>query len=450
MELVFRIREDRLDKKGRTSVWADIHWAGHRVQPGVKVKVAPANWQPTRKRLVNTREDDSNAKNLRLDKVAASVGRLFTAAEAAGRAERDVTEAEVHTAVNSALGIDAPTKSAAAVVEQPAGLTLNSSFQEIHDAWREENRHKSATHSLRQYNPVVGMLGRFDESLRPAGVDRATFGRYMTYLYEQELSDSTIQCHCKFLRECFRMTGHPVPTWLVMSAPRTGRAPSLKKDEFLALVRLPKDQLWNYMHSHMDLWIFQTLLLLRDSDLRAIKPHHVRELDLPRYGPTLCLELHQKKTMEPVFLPLPPLAAAIWRRYEGRLPVIDQSHRTSTIKKMAEIAGLTREFVRVRFSGKKITETPGPIWQFLGTHAARHTGADLLVLGSNGNTDLKEMALGHKRASVYGYDAVERYAPEILDAWRVVFSEELPLAKNKIANASGLFPRFYTPRWHEE
>jgi integrase len=55
----------------------------------------------------------------------------------------------------------------------------------------------------------------------------------------------------------------------------------------------------------------------------------------------------------------------------------------------------------------------------LTTHTARHTGAALLVLGSEGDQTLKEIALGHTSASVYGYDTLERYGPRLLEAWEV-------------------------------
>ena len=46
----------------------------------------------------------------------------------------------------------------------------------------------------------------------------------------------------------------------------------------------------------------------------------------------------------------------------------------------------------------------------------RHTGAALLVLGSEGDQTLKEIALGHVSTSVYGYDTLGRYGPLLLQA----------------------------------
>lgn len=92
------------------------------------------------------------------------------------------------------------------------------------------------------------------------------------------------------------------------------------------------------------------------------------------------------------------------------------------MKQLGRVAGLTREFVDVGFSGKVRTEEVMPVYKALSTHAARHTGAGLLVLGSEGGQTLKEIALGHVSDSVYGYDTLERYGPMLLQAWERVLS----------------------------
>ena len=50
-----------------------------------------------------------------------------------------------------------------------------------------------------------------------------------------------------------------------------------------------------------------------------------------------------------------------------------------------------------------------PLWQVVTTHTAHHTGADMIMLGSGGNSNLKETASGH--AAVYEHDTLEHYGP---------------------------------------
>jgi hypothetical protein len=58
-----------------------------------------------------------------------------------------------------------------------------------------------------------------------------------------------------------------------------------------------------------DMFLLQTLLLLRDSDLRKLRPHHVNLHELPGVGQQLILTIHQDKTTDEVRVPLAPLAA---------------------------------------------------------------------------------------------------------------------------------------------
>jgi hypothetical protein len=142
---------------------------------------------------------------------------------------------------------------------------------------------------------------------------------------------------------------------------------------------------------------------------------------VPGFGPVLTLELHQQKTGDAVRLPLPPLAASIWQAWGGKVPVVSQQKRNEYLKQLGELAGLDRTFVRVRFRGGIPHEEPLPLYQVLSTHPPRHSGADLVLWGSQGDHNLKEAALGHAAgASVYGHDTYDRYAPLLLRAWAQV------------------------------
>jgi hypothetical protein len=156
------------------------------------------------------------------------------------------------------------------------------------------------------------------------------------------------------------------------------------------------------------------LLLLRVSDLRQLRPHHVSEMQLPGVGKVPVLSIRQAKTDDEVRLPLPPAAAAIWHKYQGALPVTVQQYRNRHMKQLMERAGLTCDFVRVRYIQGEATEEVVPLWQVVMTNTARHTGADMLMLDSRGYFNLKEKALGH--AGVYGQDVLERYSPAMLAA----------------------------------
>lgn len=87
-------------------------------------------------------------------------------------------------------------------------------------------------------------------------------------------------------------------------------------------------------------------------------------------------------------MPLPHLAARTWQKYDGRLPVRVNSHRGRLIKEFGQLAGLTREFVDVSFSGKVRQEDVKSVWRAMSTHTAHHTGAALLVWATEGDQTL--------------------------------------------------------------
>ena len=135
--------------------------------------------------------------------------------------------------------------------------------------------------------------------------------------------------------------------------------------------------------------------------------------------PVLVAGMPQQKTLEELAVPFPPRAAHLWARYAGALPVVTQQNRNTRIKEMAAAVGLAREVVKVRWVGGKMLETAGPLCEALSTNAARHTGADLLLVGAGGDRNLVEIGLGHVN-SVYGHYSIYRYGPQLLAAWAKV------------------------------
>lgn len=419
MELIFRQRLDRPDAKGRAAVFADLHWAGgHREKLPTGVKCLPAHWRPANAKRVATAAENANGLNLRLARLQTAIASVFQKAEAEQRPEASVTIDELRAAVAASGAGSKRAKAAAPEAAADAPLPATATWQELYDRWQAENHARLATGTLSAFRQCVDQLVSFDASLRVASFTRERLAAYTTYLYGQGKKDSTVGQHYWFLRECFQLTGRAVPKWLGNFSPRTGRALTLLRQEVLALAALEVE---GVLARERDVFLFQLLLLLRDSDLRALRAHHVRQVELPGRGPWLCAALYQDKTGEEVVLPLPALAATIWQRYGGRLPVLVNSARNRRIKELGQLAGLTRPFVEVSFSGKTRHEEVRPVCEAIGTHTARHTGAALLVWASEGDQTLKECALGHVSQSAYGYDALERYGPKLLSAWEVVF-----------------------------
>lgn len=393
MEYTFRQVLSRPDKEGRCRIVLDVTWEGQRQKMTTGVSCLPEHFQPGAKRVVSPKDPRAAIYNAKL---AALVDRI--------------EKAQLQAAANDEAFVP-PVKPKRAKVEAPKLVTP----ADFHAAWLAENPHQSKS-GARRYKQVVAHLEAFQTNWPITTLSRKEYLEYMAHVAGLGLVDSTTIKHVKFLRECFRLAGLAVPSWLKMQV-RYGRSPALQAAELRKLINLPLFE-QEALAQERDMFLLQTLLMLRDSDLRQLKVHHVTTLDLPGSGPTPVLSIRQVKTGDEVRLPLPPLAAEIWARYQGELPVKVQQHRNRYMKLLMERAGLTRDFVRVRYVQGDATEEVVPLWQVVTTHTARHTGADMIMLGSGGDSNLKEKALGH--ASVYGHDALERYGPALLAAWESV------------------------------
>ncbi|MGI4738097.1 MAG: hypothetical protein ACRYG7_23255 [Janthinobacterium lividum] len=401
MEYTFRQVLSRPDKEGRCRVVLDVTWEGKRQKMPTGVSCLPEHFRPEAQRIVSPKDPQAATLNAKLAAVVAKV-----------------EKASLHAAAHEEAFVP-PVKPKRVPAEVPKPVVA----QQFYELWLAENPGLSAS-SNRRFKQVVAHLEAYRADWAIATLTRKDFLEYMAHVAGLGLVDSTTIKHVKFLRECFRLVGLAIPSWLKMQV-RYGRSPALQAAELRQLIALPLFE-QDALEVERDMFLFQTLLL-RDSDLRQLRSHHVSELDLPGVGPVPVLSIRQAKTGDEIRLPLPPQAAAIWTKYAGQLPVSVQQYRNRHMKLLMERAGLTRDFVRVRYVQGEATEEVVPLWQVVTIHTARHTGADMLMLGSGGDSNLKEKALGH--AGVYGHDALERYGPALLTAWKAVLgakSENAP------------------------
>lgn len=410
MNLTFRQRDDRLDKAGRGVIFLDVTWNGQRLPLPTGVKCRPEHWKPERnQRRIHTKDLDSAQHNNKLAALEAAVRKLFAVADAN---EELVTVEQLRACLPA-------TKARVKRAEVKTPETILG----LYALWQQENP-ALKKESARRYKQVIAHLEAWHPGLRLDHLTRRAFLDYQEHTTTLGLSDATVSKHVKFLRECHRLAGQPVPAWLKLKA-RYGRAPALQQEEFHQLVYGALDR--EELQQERDLTVFQCLLLLRDSDLRSLRPHHVTTQQLPGLGKVPILTFHQQKTQDEVRLPLPPLAVKLWQQWQGQPPVPVQQVRNRRQKELGRCLKLTRPFVRVRYIAGQATEEVLPLYKVITTHTARHTGADMVVLGSGGNQDLKECALGH--SAIYGKDSLERYGPLLLKAWEKV------LAKDDSANS---------------
>jgi hypothetical protein len=179
------------------------------------VSCLPEHFQPGAKRVVSPNDLHAAIYNAKL---AALVDK--------------VEKAQLHAAANEE-GFVPPVKPKRAKVEAPKLLTP----ADFHAAWLAENPHQS-TSGARRYKQVVAHLEAFRAEWRITTLTRKEYLDYMAHVAGLSLVDSTTIKHVKFLRECFRLAGLAVPSWLKMQV-RYGRSSALQAAELRKLIGLP-------------------------------------------------------------------------------------------------------------------------------------------------------------------------------------------------------------------
>jgi len=122
-----------------------------------------------------------------------------------------------------------------------------------------------------------------------------------------------------------------------------------------------------------DLFVFQTNLLLRFSDLKQIKSENIDKTKK-------ILTLHQIKTGDKIRVPLSDKSIELLEKWNYLIPNISKQSYNAKIKEICKLAEIKDVVQLVRFSGsRRITETR-PKYEIISSHTARRTGITLLIL----------------------------------------------------------------------
>jgi hypothetical protein len=248
MEYTFRQILSRPDKEGHCRIVLDVAWEGQRQKMATGVSCLPEHFQPGAKRVVSPKDPHAAIYNAKL----------------AGLVDK-VKKTQLQAVANEEVFVP-PVKPKRVKVDVPK-LTTPTDF---HAAWLAENPHQSKS-GARRYKQVVAHLDAFHADWPITTLTCKEYLDYMAHVAGLGLVDSTTIKHVKFLRECFRLAGLAVPSWLKMQV-RYGRSPALQAAELRKLISLPLFE-QEALVQERDMFLLQTLLMLRDSDLRQLKPH---------------------------------------------------------------------------------------------------------------------------------------------------------------------------------
>lgn len=297
-------------------------------------------------------------------------------------------------------------------------------FGEHHAAWVKENTGIFSANTIKQQAHVPGELEKYMPGCRAGDLGEKFVRGYVQHLLAQNMSDSTIYNHFKLLRIVARRLGiDPKAKWLAYAS-ATPPQLDLEAEELRRLLAVTLKE--PGLQRERDRWLLECFTCRRDGDMKKLGPQQVTTITTLTGEVVPALRHTMEKVAREVLVPLPPVAVAIGERYGWQLPVISNQERNLAIKEIAKRAGLTRPFNDQKISGGKSQANYRPVHEVISTHTARHTGASLLLEGSDGDKSVSEYMLGHgikSNTDIYAKDKARRVAPKVLAAWKVVLGE---------------------------
>ncbi|MFC6998021.1 phage integrase SAM-like domain-containing protein [Rufibacter roseus] len=410
----------KTNAKGMVSLQMVIHHNGERKKIGTGESVFLHLWDKEEERVDRKHHPDAAKINAKLNKL------IVWAEEGEGKVRARDGYATVSQIAEYIKQQSKPWK----YKEQAQGKQeLKRDLESLYEHWKEVNKDYLTAESLRKYHQVVNQMTTHKPKVTIDDIDEAFMRKYAAALAKQKLKSGTVQKHYQFVKEMRALAGLPSKEkWLVH---KTQYSPQLDltADEFIKLINawLPTEGL----SRERDMWVLQAFLGLRPGDFAKVKPHHRKSVKIADHGEVQVMEIDQGKTMNPVQIPLPPLAVRIWDKYEGNFILPTQQERGRYIKKVATAAGLNRMYVRRDLIGGKVKETFIPVDKAISPYTARHTAASLVYEGSGGDDSLAGWLLGHAQhgikgtTGVYAKDKAARVLPKILAAWEAILGDRV-------------------------
>lgn len=227
-------------------------------------------------------------------------------------------------------------------------------------------RHRTVKMHLQGFEKAIDVSVRFDRC------DAIMFDRLVAYLFTQRLTSTSawnIVKHFRaFLRwaherglssndEYLRYTQRRIPKGQQSTKPYLTLA---ELEAIQALELTPGSRL----DKVRDLLTFQLWTGLRFGDLQTLRPEHVA-------GDAI--HLVTGKNRKQITVPLLEQSAAIWRKYDGRLPKISGQKQNQYLQELARAAKITQPIVTVDYRGSERIERTVAKCDLLGTHSMKRS-----------------------------------------------------------------------------
>lgn len=400
--------------------WGRTPAAAPQTNPALRLSTGKActakNWNAERERP----RKDENLTTARLNQLDTLI---TNAINLASQQQRYVSVEELKAEVLAAIRPQAAAAPTAPEEKDAADLPL----AELAVLWVERYRAKHSHSHLRKMKPLADHWERFRpgttaRELLPAKASEgsALVDTWAAYMLEEApqrngtfgVDSNSLGDYIKRLRLLIKFAGLPYD-WLKDDYSYEKEGEPLTYGEVQQLLTV--EGLTPWLSQVRDTFVFACFTGPRFGNLSTLGPEAGGA-----GGDTLeYVQIKGRRNKRKVRVSLPPVAAEIWARYGGQLPVSCLQDFNRDIKKVARLAGIDRPILKVNYKGTERLERRGPLWEFISSHTARHTYATLLL---DGGADLGtvQMSLGHQNIQVtrrYAQTREKSRASATLDAF---------------------------------
>ena len=151
-----------------------------------------------------------------------------------------------------------------------------------------------------------------------------------------------------------------------------------------------------HLELYRDIFLIGCYTAQRVSDYNRIQPEYIRTT--PKG--TRVVQIVQKKTGQPVEIPIRPELEVILKKYDYRPPKVYEQKLNKHLKEIGKLAGFTDMVEITTYKGGQRFSTLSPKYELIKSHTARRTGATNMVRAGLNTIEVMKIT-GHKEESTF-------------------------------------------------
>lgn len=404
------------EKSGRSLIYLQFKYQGHRLVHAFGQTIDAANWNAKKQRVksnVQTTADGKHSLNDLLDNLEKECIRAYNSSLKEGIPAPESIKARLVSFVNQ--NSDSPKED---------GKFFLHLDRFINNEIKHKGRDKSPN-TLKTYRTLKGHLLEFEQKTKSTltfdSINLDFYYKYVSFLRSKELSPNAVSKDIQILKV---IMGEAVDLGLTQNLQFRHKKFSVSRDETDAVYLTENEIMHLYrfdfsgqprLERVRDLFVFGCFVGLRFSDYSDIKPNHIVEID-----GELFIKMVTKKTRELVIIPCNPVIKEIFSKYSSspnKLPPAPSNQKFNDyIKEVCEAA-------KMEEAGRLSTNPDKPLWECITSHTARRSFATNYYLAGFPTLDLMKIT-GHRTEKAFmkyirmsKLDTAKRLSAHIKQNW---------------------------------